>query len=177
MKDFNEHLTEETRGVIYCDLDGVLVDLIRGISDIYDIPDLNGANFDMHIKRIKDDLNANHPNLFATLPWKSDGKRLWSFLAPYNPSVLTSTPKGWLPNGMIDKNKWVGRNLNPKPKETIVVRGSDQKQKYATKNGVPNILIDDYDRNISEWRSAGGIAIHHKTADDTIRQLKKILRP
>lgn len=177
MKDFEAHLTEETTATIYCDLDGVLVDLIGGLSDLYNIPDLNDANFDVHLKRIKDDLDKNHPNLFATLPWKSDGKKLWAFIAKYNASILSSAPRTWLPNAMIDKNKWVSKNLSPRPRETVIVRGSDQKQKYAVKNGVPNILIDDYDANITQWRAAGGIAIHHKTADESIRQLKKIMRP
>ena len=49
-----------------------------------------------------------------------------------------------------------------------------EKQKYAKKNGVPNILIDDWKKNIVEWEAAGGIGILHKSASATIAQLKKL---
>ena len=177
MKDFNEHLSEEKRGIIYCDLDGVLVDLIGALRDLYDIPDLNDGNFDEYINRIKDDLNKSHPHLFADLPWMDDGKKLWSYLSMQkNVMILTSAPKNWLPHGIIDKPKWVGKKLGSGV-TTIVVKGSKEKRRYATSNGVPNILIDDYGKNVSEWISAGGIGIHHKNATETISKLKKILRP
>jgi hypothetical protein len=47
------------------------------------------------------------------------------------------------------------------------------KQKYATTNGKPNILIDDYIKNIKEWENAGGIGIHHLSPTQTIAQLKR----
>ena len=59
MKNFEAHLTEETTATIYCDLDGVLVDLIGGLSALYNIPDLNDPTFDVHLKRIKDDLKQH----------------------------------------------------------------------------------------------------------------------
>jgi 5'-nucleotidase len=178
MKDFSEHITERSsRGIIYCDLDGVLTDLIGAIRDLYDIPDLDEKNFDHYISKIKDDLNKSHPNLFAHLPWMRDGKKLWSHLSnQHNVVILTSTPKVWLPRGATDKPKWVSNRLGPNI-TTIVVKGSHEKKKYAVTNGVPNILIDDYDKNISEWISAGGMGIHHKNADETISKLNKILRP
>jgi len=47
------------------------------------------------------------------------------------------------------------------------------KQKYATTGGKPNILIDDYIKNIKEWENAGGIGIHHLSPTQTIAQLKR----
>ena len=46
-----------------------------------------------------------------------------------------------------------------------------QKQLYAKKN---TILIDDYIRNIKEFNAKGGIGIRHKTASQTISELKKL---
>jgi hypothetical protein len=48
------------------------------------------------------------------------------------------------------------------------------KQKFAKIGGVPNILIDDWSKNIKEWEAAGGIAIKHKNAAETIAALKKL---
>ena len=39
---------------------------------------------------------------------------------------------------------------------------------------IGDILIDDRTSNIEEWRSAGGIGIHHKSFKDTIEQLKNL---
>jgi hypothetical protein len=63
--------------------------------------------------------------------------------------------------------------MNPKPTEiNLVLR--KQKQDFAKKNGIPNILIDDYPENIREWEAKGGIGILHKNAADTIARLKKL---
>jgi hypothetical protein len=54
----------------------------------------------------------------------------------------------------------------------IVIRRD--KEKFAVANGVPNILIDDWGRNIKEWQARGGIGIKHKSAAETIAALKKL---
>jgi len=48
------------------------------------------------------------------------------------------------------------------------------KQKYATTNGKPNVLIDDYIKNINEWEAKGGIGIHHTNVSKTISELKRL---
>ena len=45
---------------------------------------------------------------------------------------------------------------------------------YATTNGKPNILIDDYIKNIREWQAAGGTGIHHTDVRKTISELKRL---
>ena len=49
-----------------------------------------------------------------------------------------------------------------------------QKQQYATTDGKPNILIDDYMKNINEWEKKGGIGIHHTDPRKTINELKRL---
>ena len=48
------------------------------------------------------------------------------------------------------------------------------KQFYATTAGKPNILIDDFDKNIKEWEAKGGIGVHHISISKTIGELKKL---
>ena len=51
----------------------------------------------------------------------------------------------------------------------------DQKKNFAmTSDGKPNVLIDDYQKNIDEWEAAGGIGITHFRTEVTIQQLKKL---
>jgi len=54
---------------------------------------------------------------------------------------------------------------------------ASRKEKYATDSeGRPNVLIDDFGKNIIPWRNKGGIGIHHEPYDaqPTIDALEKI---
>ena len=42
------------------------------------------------------------------------------------------------------------------------------KEKYATSNGKPNILIDDSVSNIRKWEAAGGIGIRYQADKDDL---------
>ena len=49
-----------------------------------------------------------------------------------------------------------------------------EKDNWATTDGEPNILIDDFIINTNPWRQAGGIAILHTSVADTIAQLQEL---
>ena len=49
-----------------------------------------------------------------------------------------------------------------------------QKQAYAQTDGKPNVLIDDYIKNIKEWEDKGGIGIHHTAVPKTLNELKRL---
>ncbi len=174
MKNLNEILKPLNHGIIYCDLDGVLVEMLGEISKIYNIPNLNDENFDIYLVKFKDDLEKNHPHFFANLSWKSDGKLLWSFILKHNPSILSSAPRRWQENATDDKKTWVKKNLQLTGDRVQIVRGSDAKKSYATTGGKKNILIDDFKKNIISWNQAGGIGILHVNAANTIAELKKL---
>ena len=50
------------------------------------------------------------------------------------------------------------------------------KQKFARdgRTQAPNILIDDHIKNVREWESKGGIAIHHTSVERTLAKLGKL---
>jgi len=62
---------------------------------------------------------------------------------------------------------------NAKPTGKVLLVQRADKQKYAMTDGKPNILIDDYKKNIIEWETKGGIGIHHLSPTKTISQLKR----
>ena len=102
-----------------------------------------------------------------------DGKTLWKYISKYKVEILSAHTTTWQPKSKSGKIKWIENNLRPKPHfSNIVLR--TQKKDYAKTDGVPNILIDDWSKNIKEWQSAGGIAIQHKSANQTILELKKL---
>ena len=138
---------------IYCDLDEVLVDFMRGADAAV------GGSF---VKMNRDE-RWNRVNqtkgFWANLGWKPNAKRLHDFIIRYNPHVLSAYPDRD-PNSKNGKMKWLKKNTGFKRGNIHLVLRS-QKKDYATTNGQPNILIDDYDKNIREWENKGGIGIHH----------------
>ena len=187
---------------IYCDMDGVLVDLIEGIErELISLKDSGRLEENVMIQAIQvlnsgevwEDLQSNselksgaqaifdilnnpsedeRERFWTYLPRRKDMNMLWSYIKEYNPTILTAPWR--LPSGRLDaacmrgKENWVGR-FNLDPKEVII---TPDKYKYAARN---HILIDDMDRYIKPWKSAGGIPIKHFSSDKTIPQLKDLL--
>ena len=160
-KASNEDLPE-----IYCDLDEVLVDFMRGANAAV------GGDF---VKMDADERwnKINQTKAFwPNLGWKPNAKRLHDFIMKYNPHVL-SAYTGRDPTSKVGKMKWLKKNANFKRGNIHLVLRS-QKKDFATTDEKPNILIDDYDKNIREWESKGGIGIHHTDVGKTISELKRL---
>jgi len=156
---------------IYLDMDGVLCDFIRGIKDTtgedFTSPDLNqGAK-----GKIKAQVEKQS-DFWHNLQWMKDGAELFRYVKSSHPYIL-SAYANWDKNCKDGKNSWIKRHLMI-PKQRINLVKREDKQKYAMSDGVANILIDDYIKNIREWEAQGGIGIHHTSAKNTINSLKKL---
>jgi len=155
---------------IYCDMDQVLVNLVGGANDALKKQGLSGFT-----ELPKDERWAalnKVPNFWLNLESMPDGMMLWRFIKPYDPIIL-STPSKRMPTSKPEKLKWIRKHLG-RVKEALIVPRLD-KQKYAvTKDGKPNLLIDDHIKNIEEWVAKGGIGIRHINTMRTISQLKKL---
>ena len=151
---------------IYCDLDEVLVDFMRGADAAV------GGSFVKYDHKERWNKINQTKGFWANLGWKPGGKRLHDFIMRYNPHVL-SAYSGRDPNSRDGKMKWLKKNTAFKRANINLVK-REQKQKFATTNDKPNILIDDYIKNIREWEAAGGIGIHHTDVSKTISELKRL---
>ena len=100
-------------------------------------------------------------------------KRLWSFVNKYGSHILSaySTKDS---NCVLGKMKWLRKNLNLTQRSRIHLVRRSQKQDFAMTNNKPNVLIDDHTKNIKEWKSKGGIGIHHLSVSTTLNELKKL---
>jgi hypothetical protein len=157
---------------LYVDMDEVLVDFLGGAEKVLGKKYTDKSFKDS--KEKKELMTKNAPNFFRDLKWKSDGKALWNFIKKYDPYILSAYPKTWMPNSKKDKMEWIKKNLGISSSKVLLVARAD-KEKYATsKEGQPNILIDDHSKNGKEWRGSGGVAVIHKSASDTISKLKKM---
>jgi len=158
------NITEAELPQIYCDMDMVLCDFIGGYEK------LTGKDFAKTDKDERWDAIKAKKDFWATLDWIPGSQRMWKLINKYQANILSaySNRDG---NSRPGKKKWLSRNAQPTGKVYLVMRSD--KQKYATTDGKPNILIDDYIKNIKEWEAKGGIGIHHLSPTQTIAQLKR----
>ena len=104
----------------------------------------------------------------------ADGKELWRYVSGFGAHILSAHTTSWQPTSKEDKMVWIKREMRPMPVKIHILLRHRKKDYAVQEDGTPNILIDDLKQNIDEWRAAGGIAIHHRSASDTIAKLKKL---
>ena len=178
---------------IYCDMDGVLVDLFEnGVFLEAKDPNLR-KNLEKIIEmRWKWSKNHENPEIQAALEWirqlLGDNRSFWANLSPL-PDVLAfweyldslgevkvlSHP--WDKASAEGKIDWIDQHLSPKPKnEHIFLPLDGKKEIWARNNGKPCVLIDDFSTYTEKWEKNSGIAILHTSISDTIEQLDKLKR-
>ena len=153
---------------IYCDMDQVLVALLKGADKV-----VSGGSFIHADKEERWKAINQTKNFWANLDWMPNAKRLYDFIIRYEPHVLSAyTTKD--PNSKTAKMKWLKKHTKFKRSKIHLVLRS-QKQAYAkNRDGQPNVLIDDHQKNIMEWEAKGGIGIHNTNVGKSIAKLKKL---
>lgn len=155
---------------IYVDLDGVIVNFADHAKDLTGIDIDNAGKEDRNKfwKHIERHVKQGNP-FFAAMGMMHDAYRLWNYVAPYGPTILSAT--GHIFGAGKEKRAWVRDHLGAGVADkAIFVRKSQDKAKHATPT---SILIDDRTKSITPWVEAGGIGILHKNAELTIRELKE----
>jgi 5'(3')-deoxyribonucleotidase len=164
-----KQLTEASKddlSSIYCDMDEVLVALMDGAKQVL------GKPFPEVDKTERWKTLSNVKNFWANLRWMPGAIRLYDHISKYDAHIL-SAYSSKDPNSQKGKMNWLQKNAKfPRSKIHLVKRA--QKQAYAVTNGKPNVLIDDYIKNIKEWETKGGIGIHHTNVPKTINELKRL---
>jgi hypothetical protein len=147
---------------IYCDMDGVLVDFEKGYKDLTG----RDASYKTNPEEFWAPITKAGAAFWIKLQWMPDGKELWNYIKGYNPELLSAPSRE--ESSKIGKFVWVKRNI---PGTKLLLKSAERKQEYATPNA---ILIDDRADNIQRWKDAGGVGIHHTSAENTIKQLQKL---
>jgi 5'(3')-deoxyribonucleotidase len=159
LTDLEEALGEIAGGTqIYVDMDGVLADFfgswakLMGKDNYRDIKDIEPA-----LQKIKDT-----ENFWLDLPVTKNAKPLLDLIRKVKGEYsICSSPLPGDPNSEPHKREWIKKNLAFFPPKEIII--THDKTKYATQpDGTPNILIDDFGKNINNWEAAGGIGFKHK---------------
>ena len=171
VRDYKEFYREAKGDLprIYCDMDGVLCDFIVQAKKA------TGVIFTQDKAKEHWDVIKKYPKFWTNMPWMPGGKQLWNYIDKYKPHILSAyTPED--PNCIPGKRTWLRRNVSISTSNINLVRRRD-KQKFAMKSGGsrrPALLIDDFKRNVDQFKAAGGVGIHHTSASKTISELKRL---
>ena len=139
---------------IYFDMDGVLVDFKRGQREILKI---EVDHFYNMLQPIEGSLA-----LFEKV-YEKYGDRC---------RILTGVPKEsrGIINASSDKKAWVERYLS----KAVIVNTVLRKEKVDYVKNRGSILIDDFSKNIMEWKGKGGTGILFTTPKETEQELKRL---
>lgn len=149
-------------------MDGVLCDFFTAVQQLTDQP-VNSLSVSMMWT-----LTRKQTNFWENLDWAAGGEKLWKVVDHFNSHILSALPYSD-PTSDSGKRVWLTNNLGLSDPDRIhLVKSRSAKQDYATTNGTSNILIDDYVKNTNEWQAVGGVAILHTSAEESLRQLRKL---
>jgi len=161
---------------IYLDMDGVLCDFEKKYQDFFGVASkVDGKHSKDFYKRWRIFIEND---CFQYLDWFPGAERLIEFInnefvwSNFGQVCILSSSGGheYHEKVVTQKENWLrDRNLWYHP---FIVSGKKLKQTYA---GPDMLLIDDAKENIEQFIQRGGHGIQHKTAMDTIEELKEYL--
>ena len=164
---YKQNLVEQDLPTIYCDMDMVLCDFLKGAEKEL------GKPFPEVDKDKRWPIIHKNKTFWENLEWMPGAKRLWSFVNKYDAHILSAYTKSDT-NSIPGKMKWLRKNAKLTQRSRIHLVLRKQKQDFAMTNNKPNVLIDDHLKNIKEWESKGGIGIHHLSVSTSLNELKKL---
>jgi hypothetical protein len=169
---------------IFCDMDGVLTNFVDRFLELESNPErLTPEEYDKKHGKYSmwDIIDLAGIEWWTGMNWMPDGQKLWTWLMPYKPTILSAPSKN--PNSRDGKMIWIKNHLNIKqsfytvnpnkwrPHYRIILNS----QKHLFVRDKFDILIDDTASKVAAWKNAGGTAILHTNTNNTITELKKIL--
>ena len=151
---------------IYCDMDQVLCAFMKAADSAV------GGSFVQADKTDRWNKINQVKGFWENLEWMPGAKALYKKIMKYDAHIL-SAYSGRDPTSRTGKMKWLAKNTDFKRSKINLVMRS-QKQRFATTDGKPNVLVDDYIKNIKEWEAKGGIGVHHTSVSKSIGELNRL---
>ena len=149
---------------LFLDADGVLADFDQGVRQLLGMRPkefIAKHGRGTFWKRL-----ANAKNFYGTLPEMPDAQQLFDAVKHLQPTILTGLPLGrW---AAPQKVEWAAEHFPGVPIITCMAR---DKHKHMHPG---DVLVDDREKHRAEYEAAGAVFVHHKNAEDSVRQLAKI---
>ena len=109
---------------------------------------------------------AKAGNFYGSLPEMPDARLLFDAVKHLQPTILTGLPMGnW---AAAQKIEWAAEHFPGVPIITCMAR---DKHKHMHPG---DVLVDDREKHRQAYEAAGVVFIHHRKAEDSLRQLAKI---
>ena len=109
---------------------------------------------------------ARARNFYGALPEMPDARLLFDAVKHLQPTILSGLPLGkW---AAPQKIEWAAEHF---PGVPIITCMAADKHKHMHPG---DVLVDDREKHRHLWENAGGIFVHHETAEDSIRRLAEI---
>jgi 5'(3')-deoxyribonucleotidase len=149
---------------LFLDADGVLADFDEGARRLLGM-DLRQfeAKHGRHEfwRRI-----ATAKNFYGSLPEMPDARVLFEAVEHLKPTILTGLPLGnW---AAPQKVEWAAEHFPGVPIITCMARDKHKHMKPG------DVLVDDRENHRAAYEAAGVVFVHHRNAEDSLRQLAKI---
>lgn len=149
---------------LFLDADGVLADFDEGARRLlgmypreYERKHGRGALW----KRL-----AQAENFYGTLPQMPDARVLFEGVKHLGPTILTGLPLGrW---AAPQKIEWAEEHFPGVPIITCMARDKHKHMKPG------DVLVDDRENHRAAYEDAGVVFVHHKSAEESLRQLAQI---
>jgi hypothetical protein len=109
---------------------------------------------------------AQAKNFCGTLPEMPDARQLFEGVEHLKPTILTGLPLGkW---AAPQKVEWAAEHFPGVPIITCMAR---DKHKHMHPG---DVLVDDRENHRAAYEEAGVLFVHHRSAEDSLRQLAEI---
>ena len=149
---------------LFLDCDGVLADFDAGAKAL--LGTSTAAFQERHGQREFWKRLARARNFYGELPEMPDARRLFEAVRHLEPTILTGLPLGrW---AAPQKVEWVARHF---PGVAIITTMAREKHQHMEPG---DVLVDDRENHRDLWEKAGGVFIHHKNAEESLRELAEI---
>lgn len=185
IRELFEAVDNEEMPHLYLDMDGVQADFFGAWSNRNNVSHWKAiTDKEKEIEQLANSSSKEVYDFFRDLEPLKGGNKVVAWLRqnkiPF--TVLSAPLRGPYSSASIQAKKdWLDQ-YNPGTSGNAIFTAA--KYKYATKNGKPQVLVDDFGKYLQAWGDAGGIAVKHEdeaedpnSAEETIKQLEKIYRP
>lgn len=150
------------RKQIFLDCDGVLADFDRGAEQILGMPP--GLFESQHGSGEFWRRLARADGFFANLEPMADAYTLYEAVRDRGPIILTGMPRGtW---AEPQKRRWAAHYF---PGVPVITTMAALKHEHRHPG---DVLVDDRDKYRNLWEGNGGVFVHHKSAADSIAELR-----
>jgi len=165
---------------VFCDMDGVIVDFIKGANFLTEKSKFGNDWIEL-IKKNQDIawkiINEKKDKFWENLEWLHGGKKLWKYIKFYKPIILSAYPYTLEDpevkiNAIFGKKMWIRKELGELTERKSIICSRKDKSIFSGRN---KILIDDDIKNVTEWNKRGGVGILYESYEKAIPIIKEII--